>query len=94
MKNYLILILLFVYSTCVPGFRPMNETRLKIFDCISKSEGISEDIKKFIDGLMNARTFVPIISRKTKMKDSDIEIFKACKKKVAEEIKKKNNDKE
>ena len=79
MKNYIIIILLFVISICFPSKNPNNERSIEILECISKSEGISEDIKNFIVLLMKTKKSIPIVSNKMKMKNSDIEIIKACK---------------
>ena len=92
MKNYIIFILLFIISICFPLKNPKDEKRIKILDCISKSEGISEDLKNFLVLLMKSKRSIPIVSNKMKTKYSDMEIVKACIKQVSKEIKKKNNN--
>ena len=85
MKNYIIIILLFAISICFPSKNPNNERSIEILECISKSEGISEDIKNFIILLLKTKKSIPIVSNKMKLKNSDIEIIKACKKQVTKE---------
>ena len=55
MKNFLLLLLLITYSICDTekikskiNQSIISQVRIKLLDCISKSEGISENLKKIL----------------------------------------------
>ena len=94
MKSFFIVLLLITFSICNPevgktkfNLRLKHEIRTKILDCIISNERISENLKKNIDLIKTSKKPIPLIFSKIKMEDDDMEIIRACKREVFQDIK-------
>ena len=87
MKNYLIIVLLFAFILCDSQKIKTSDSKMRIFDCILNSKGVSENFKNFINSLKNAKKHIPIVSPEMKPEEKDLEIFRACKKQILEQFK-------
>ena len=94
MIYFLVLILLITYSVCdTETNKPkinspfINQVRSMLLDCISNSEGISENLKKNIDLISKSKRTNPIIFNRIKKNENDMEIIRSCKREVFKSIK-------
>ena len=94
MKNFLLLLLLITYSICDTkkikskiNQSIISQVRTKLFDCISKSEGISENLKKNIDLISKSKRTNPINFNRIKQNENDMEIIRSCKREVFKSVK-------
>ena len=100
MKNFFLLLLLITYSICDTekikskiNQSIISQVRTKLFDCISKSEGISENLKKNIDLIYKSKRTNPINFNRIKKNENDMEIIRSCKREVFKSIKNVNTNK-
>ena len=94
MRNYLLFIILLALATCASKKRNndsnknkniVNEVKMKIIECIKASEGVSEDVKKYVEQIKDSELKLPLNFRKVKYEKKDIEILRECKRKVFQE---------
>ena len=96
MKRFLCLLALFAFTLCSskkttkeidPNVR--NEVRAKIIECISKTDGISEVLKKHLETLKTSDERIPLHFSKVELEASDREKIRNCKREVFKSRRKK-----
>ena len=101
MKYYLILISLIALVACASKKTNNNnnknlgkEIASKILECISASDGISDNLKNFVTEAKNSGEVFPFNFRNIKMGDNDRKIMRECKKEVFAERRKRIKNEE
>ena len=88
MKNFLFIffIISFAFDTPQVNKSIKKEIRNKILNCIISTEGISDNLKKNINLIKESKRLNPIIFNKIKMEENDMEVVRACKRQVFQEV--------
>ena len=102
MKYYLIFISLIALVACASKKTNNNnenknlgkEIASKILECISASDGISDNLKNFVTEAKNSGEGFPFNFRNIKMGDNDRKIMRECKKEVFAERRKRIKNEE
>ena len=102
MKHYLIFISLITLVACASKKTNNNndnknlgkEIASKILECISASDGISDNLKNFVTEAKNSGEGFPFNFRKIKIGDNDRKIMRECKKEVFAERRKRIKNEE
>ncbi len=96
MKNYLFFIFLLALVACSSrkGAKNVNqefknEIKSKLIECISATEGVSEQLKQHIERMKSLDSRIPYNFNRVKLEKNDIEIIRKCKREVFQERRKK-----
>ena len=88
MKNFLFIFFIISFAFAAPQVNKSikKEIRNKILNCIISTEGISDNLKKNINLIKESKSLNPIIFNKIKMEENDMEVVRACKRQVFQEV--------